>query len=1604
MADQKVKEILDAFHNLKPFGAASYVDPLGGQLSLQDPGGMYDKAPTTLYNEVPSDDYEILEKFKVQTIVIGISRNSRFSFNRAVKADGIQGKMQAGASSLAHVLYRDYLESVFHSSTNSHLDLSSLEKDSDFCVAFATRVLDPDFINRILIWTYINESKIFAEAIAFIYERVRKTLAKSHPELSSRSAKSHWEPHAKKNSDLKNIQQVDEFLTTSLPIKWSDEKSLQGPSFPAMGDQLIEIWFVSPKWQGLVSSAISEMRSTPDWVRQGSGGHFPVTVPGSDIYAERLLDWVKNQSSKYGEYFSSWVPDTIVQHPATWLTCFVSGTKVSTARGNVPIEDLEPDECVLTKAPAEYGLLSDEKPYESTMHGGEHMSKLPLFGFNDEEPFFTAGHIFFTMAGPKAIAPSVAREENPSVAVSRLYPGDVLYRLDPERLVYRKVKLESFTVGTADGRGVYGLHFRQGSHGGARYHANGYLVAANYPEVTIKRFANHLAALPIRRQREAVSSIQRLPSNLSAVFGSLFPVFKKEFGPDRPRDMGDIQPILEQAERRRREQRHPAHALVREFDLTPVSINSKHNTTRVSICNGAVLVNERLVQHAEVTHEYVHWSVKLPDEKWQHGSIRLNHNALVAHGAIAVVPDARSLKSKADLSSTDATVTAVVGTVPSIVNTPLATDKTFATAREADLYVPSTSEGHTTFWTVKLTVYQDKTGGFSPLITIPALDSYVKENKLISIYTSNPLPDKKFIIGQAQIVDGNEFAVDDAISKMSGQSKPPNFKRFTIKLNALTGEIHGHYSESVSKDGYIYTEGPIHSLYQQVDDGQAKLVATVSRQISESEFADKHYGLQCNLYSVSANIHEKPRFSTMLLAPSDDSPLSIPELQNMDIPDSQTSHELTQNYLMAAAGYWRGEKETNLFGDGKPANEDILPDSLKKELSDDNRKFFSDSYSRGLFLHSLCTDEKYASRFNKDDKEKLTYFWRGKSKGCISVKSQLGSVSTIAANESLLKAVPRLRQYRNDGSVDWAEKYYTFLSSDTQLNIMALAKVYNKTDLLTQHCQVLDVIDRTNNKYDQKLGGPVDANGWPKYATEFAEVLFEKIASNDPKVAKELREELHIDMAALKEAYGVDSAAQLAARLYGAGTELGRFFQAFFKQGFDFVGKKNMAGFAKMMSWVKDQYQKKMPDEWKSTGSKVWKSLTAVTSIIAQGIQIWQAVVFLMNWDNLNPADRAAGILQIVQSTLTLVGDAVGIYRMFRDKADSEIGLRQASGQMNAQIGGEKPRIRVEVDGNEQEVIETHELAQVNTEEGIAGTTIEEQVATRTAASEIEEEVTSRFNLAESGELALAAVTVLANVAVAVGLGIRIAKEWDTESVGIKVLDIISLSTTIAQVSLGIAEIALSLAGVESMILPGLGAVVALIGIVLMFVEMFVPRKPPEDPVNKYIDANASTFVEDITSPPQPELTYSVPKKLTVGDKSATLEINMSNPQTKPVKINNFMISLPVGDDKSDLFKKPIVAEDQKSVQNGITCTVTGNKGYTSKAILDQSSANDRFNILIKNTQKEIPVFDKLTATISGTVNDSGDTGTISIQEVPTEDVSGKATTDRIKEFTVKRS
>ena len=141
-----------------------------------------------------------------------------------------------------------------------------------------------------------------------------------------------------------------------------------------------------------------------------------------------------------------------------------------------------------------------------------------LFGINDGTPFAALHHPFWTTEGWKCLNPELAKEENPSTDFKLLQVGDIVFRIArTEPLLYEPVKIHKFTFTTlSEPIKIYGLHL----DGPRSYHANGYIVAANYPVLTKKRVEEGMKKLSEEEKDRLKSAMTSAQNELSKVLGS----------------------------------------------------------------------------------------------------------------------------------------------------------------------------------------------------------------------------------------------------------------------------------------------------------------------------------------------------------------------------------------------------------------------------------------------------------------------------------------------------------------------------------------------------------------------------------------------------------------------------------------------------------------------------------------------------------------------------------------------------------------------------------------------------------------------------------------------------------------------------------------------------------------------------------------------------------------------------------------------------------------------------------------------------------------------------------------------------------------------------
>lgn len=305
-----------------------------------------------------------------------------------------------------------------------------------------------------------------------------------------------------------------------------------------------------------------------------------------------------------------------------------------TSQGSMPIEILREHDRVLTRADTnEWGIVSSEVVRTSVR--GEQITLCPI---NDEPAFFTPSHPFVDEFGRvRAVDPTAAHQESPWLEVGALKVGHVLSHTNDGR-EYTEIPIRSLRLETVHGDFVYGVHLRKGLRS---YHANGYLVHMNYPEITIKTIADSLRQIPPAEQLRMLDHLKELEPLLSRFGqGTIMNLLNAELG----RSDSDLS-----AMRTKPSSGPKVPALYfqsRSFEITADSHNLKtlgdyYSLPRVDCIDGQVWLDGTACMCAQVLERGFVWSRPLDDDLWEHGlcSFSGDHNMVASDVFIWVDDD-----------------------------------------------------------------------------------------------------------------------------------------------------------------------------------------------------------------------------------------------------------------------------------------------------------------------------------------------------------------------------------------------------------------------------------------------------------------------------------------------------------------------------------------------------------------------------------------------------------------------------------------------------------------------------------------------------------------------------------------------------------------------------------------------------------------------------------------------------------------------------------------------------------------------------------------------------------------------------------------------------
>eukprot|EP00357_Protocruzia_adherens_P018490 CAMPEP_0115014558 /NCGR_PEP_ID=MMETSP0216-20121206/26162_1 /TAXON_ID=223996 /ORGANISM="Protocruzia adherens, Strain Boccale" /LENGTH=425 /DNA_ID=CAMNT_0002384345 /DNA_START=50 /DNA_END=1324 /DNA_ORIENTATION=+ len=314
--------------------------------------------------------------------------------------------------------------------------------------------------------------------------------------------------------------------------------------------------------------------------------------------------------------------------PESWIST-IEGDKIISK----PAETLSENDTILG-ARGGISKLSDRAKF------GQTPCATIFYGINDHPAFFCAGQPLWTNGGWKAIDPEMAKKENPWLDVSRLSVGDYIYRLNtettaPGKVEYDKIKIKSFSSRTiSQGSPKLNLHCREGARS---FHANGFLLANNYPEVTATRTAKNINRLSLKEKNKIIKNLHKAKPLIKNTFGfDALPFIRSKLDSDdsflTSAIKGDNTPkthpkALVAVDRYR-------HVYIFGYKL--IDFTGKSGEKSISFVDGRVFVDGCMAEWSHIERNLVSWRRRLDGGKQEHGVMKLHAEGLSGDGVISV--------------------------------------------------------------------------------------------------------------------------------------------------------------------------------------------------------------------------------------------------------------------------------------------------------------------------------------------------------------------------------------------------------------------------------------------------------------------------------------------------------------------------------------------------------------------------------------------------------------------------------------------------------------------------------------------------------------------------------------------------------------------------------------------------------------------------------------------------------------------------------------------------------------------------------------------------------------------------------------------------------
>ncbi|GIL90773.1 hypothetical protein Vretimale_16846 [Volvox reticuliferus] len=1226
-------------------------------------------------------------------------------------------------------------------------------------------------------------------------------------------------------------------------------------------------------------------------------GGRPICAPDptyTDItYGLELLSWLDRDgpfsAKHYGMRTDKHPNNSVREYAQSPGGCFVPGTLVLLANGtSIPIEKITEGDKILCRNSCDVhkwnrsaGIASSERVMSTSDR------PFRVFGFNNEKPFFTAEHVFFTTTGLRALDPHMARAQNPWLQVGLLRPHDVVKRATEDGR-YQLERIEHFTSTLVTGS-VHGVHLREGLRS---YHANGYLVFLNYPELTMERMMLGLRNLPVLQQLQCFQNIEGAKNSMGHVVGKFLPdamqqaitaatsheaLMMRKPKPEEPAPPGS--------------NHHALHNMNTTFILKPhipkgankvVAKSSRPaavGATHVALSRGHVFVNNKLITNARLTRDQVHWTRPVPgpagtDEvHFEHGAIHLHPHRRTGYGRVMMMPAATNDRDAAvvpsapvvmDFTAEAATVT--YKTWVSVEPVPIAARRDHDGVSESDL-------AQVKQW-LPGPVFVYGAGEESCNVQVLGADGKLLYMETI-FSTSGPN------LNVHMILQGEALRTDS--------SAPHQFKRMVLTMSAdsmdfsgmvvkfdpsrpdyegMTYYWKGHYEDDDSAQLFMASGGagsrssPAPATAAEAAPPSPKMLSAFALGRSIADMHESHH------------ITTAPHPITSSLATKSAAYLSTTNLYNLE-PDKSYA-TLGSSLLKEAMLYhipedWR----KNFFRRAAPLESSLRTADGGLDLvniTDEQKDFIRNKFGVAYISKLASSIDDYKKTFTDDEIQKLEFYLKGADPDCLASDPRHQELSAIAQALAFRQLVP-LDDYVNDTTENWAEKFYAFLTTGPRwITLCNLAHTSDGLHNLQKHGLVLYCLTKKGGeRLDLKLwkkvsseaviknirplhqGAVDDSDEFKDLFRHLIQFILEEVSGDGRPVLSMLRD----DVMKLSADFKIEmnqTEAENAVALAHAVDELR-------KDAMQFMITFRGPQWQRIRAWV---------DSIGEDGSRLKKygkaTIKAFGSLLGAALQVASiglSIMSLVNFDSLSSEQKASVIVQTITEGTSML-ESIGV------KGYEALTGRAARLDLAALAEAERTVASQEVE------MATNVVTRVINKVANAVETLKSKIS-QAIRVEVTDETAALFSKSFSvsakvvralGVAALLAATVISSIDI---YNDAMDGTGSTNQKLKLAMDSLQLASTTILLAAEVTGIIFEATVVEtfSFILGPIGVVLGIVALIIGFCIKSDPPAPPPDPVKDFIDKSSKPFLKTVKLQSYPDPVQNVNAVLQEGNTTA---------------------------------------------------------------------------------------------------------------------------------------